>query len=74
METLIKIRAVIAVACLAVFGFAQLAEARSHHPRKHVAKKAFKSRSQGVSVSTGDVTGDGTSDVAVTTKPNQKPR
>jgi hypothetical protein len=64
-----KIRTIIAVACLAVFGFVQVADARNHHVRRHAAKK---STSGGVSTSTTDVNGDGVPDVVVTPKPRSR--
>lgn len=68
-----KIRTAIAIACIALFGFVQTAEARRHHVRLHV-RHAVKNTSGGTSVSTTDVTGDGSSDVVVTTKPKRKPK
>jgi hypothetical protein len=66
-----KTRAIIAIACLTVFGFTQVADARSHHTRRHAAKKTL---SSGVNTSTTDVDGDGTADVVVAPKPSRKPR
>lgn len=59
-----KLRAVIAVASLAVFALTQVADAR---PRaRHHAKK---SASSGVSMSTSDTNGDGVPDVVTGSKP-----
>lgn len=71
-----KIRTAIAIGCLAMFGFVQVADARPHRVRHHAAKKVAKTRANtgGTSVSTGDVNGDGTSDVLVTSKPKRKPK
>ncbi len=68
-----KVRTIIAATCLAIFGFAQIADARPHRARHHAAKKTLKSIQTGVNTSTTDVNGDGTSDV-VTTKPKRKPK
>jgi len=68
-----KIRTAIVVACVATLGLADLAIARNtsghrpHAKRHTLAKAAIHSRKaktgSGVTVSTGDVNGDGTSDV-----------
>lgn len=71
-----KIRTAIVAACVAALGLADFATAqsasarttRSHAKRHHLAKAAIiharKAKSgSGVTVSTGDVNGDGTSDV-----------
>lgn len=71
-----KIRTALAIGCLAMFGFVQVADARPHRVRHHAAKKAVKSTTNqgGTSVSGSDVNGDGTSDVVVTSKPKRKPK
>jgi hypothetical protein len=69
-----KIRTMIAVACLAVFGFVQAADAPSHHPRRQAAKKTISTLHQGMSTSTADVNGDGQSDVVTVSKPKRKPQ
>ena len=72
-----KISTAIIVACVAMLGAADMAFARPHSHFKHhrPAKAAIhNNQSQGgVSVSTGDVNGDGTNDVAVAPKP-RKPK
>lgn len=63
-----KIRTIVAVACLAVFGLAQGADAKPHRAKHHAVKKT----KNGVSTSTTDVNGDGVPDVVVKPKPKPK--
>jgi hypothetical protein len=76
------VRTALAIVCAATLGLAVVSAAQatssSHHKKKHhvVLRTGTKKTagSGGVHVNSGDVNGDGTSDVVVASPPKPKPK
>jgi len=71
-----KLRAALAIVYLSSLGLTPAAQAAAHHRTKHhvVRKNAKKANSGGVHIDSGDVNGDGSSDVVTAPPPKHKPK